>query len=87
MFRYIYDTKKTVKDWTCVGLVFAYTQACMCVCVIHVNHSPHNYHFLVNGSDLLITILPRVHATCLSVQRRESKTKGEKEKERMRQQR
>lgn len=33
-----------------------------CICAILANHSPHNYHFLVNGLDLLITILPCVHS-------------------------
>lgn len=32
-----------------------------CSRAVPANHSPHNYHFLVNGLDLLITILPRVH--------------------------
>lgn len=54
-------------------------------CVLHVNHSPHNYHFLVNGLDLLITILPCVHGmcvfmcVCVTEREREGKRKMDRE--------
>lgn len=46
------------------------------VCVSHDNHSPHNYHFLLNGSDLLITILPCVCVrvfVCVCVKKKREK--------------
>lgn len=38
-----------------------------CLHAILANHSPRNYHFLVNGLDLLIAVLPRVHGLAVLV--------------------